>query len=622
MSKYSERCQEPNPTAFDCKDDDDSGSSEFDENDDDDFDDDDDDSSFWSNFKAAWKHHVFAIIIAILAASIGLPHLQQENELLSQIESTTWQKRESIGFDPISHAHLETYKRMANISFCYDKEDTMKTKNSKNYFSFHLSVEHLSILAQHYIADNQKDDYYHNSVGKGALSENDNYHQHISKELACAHQQTAGKSLLTGWAPYYQVPSAEEIVPKNKDLLISTSKRNPFEKESAAASLSFTGFAAKFINLSKTPKLLFWDGRGGGESAKRLVAEIAPMESVGTATTPGQSFSITPVFDSSHALKRWTLTADEAIQVYRDDPDALTPNKLSHDLWVKYQMQELNLAFARDYLVETKRHWLANFPRPPPSHFMWPAEYLGQIHKVNASFTAVGAQQKEDKLLKLEVSSVSPRVLEINNFLTEEECLLLINSAREKGLHPSTVVGSGSSKDDDDSMVDSTTRSSRTTWLSRSNYKFVDSLYRRAADVLQVEDSALRHLSAEFIQKAKHHSTAEDLQIVHYANGQEYAPHHDFVYPSIADRFQPTRFATLLIYLQESQRGGETTFPRAIQTNNHDGLVVKPKQGKAILFYNMLPDGNVDDVSQHGSKPVEKGDKWIANLWIWDPIID
>merc|ERR1712003_467831 len=100
-------------------------------------------------------------------------------------------------------------------------------------------------------------------------------------------------------------------------------------------------------------------------------------------------------------------------------------------------------------------------------------------------------------------------------------------------------------------MIDTTTRSSKTTWLSRSNYELVDSLYRRAADVLQLEDSALQHRSPEFIHEAKHHSTAEDLQIVHYANGQEYTPHHDFVYPSITNRFQPMRFATLLIYLKD-----------------------------------------------------------------------
>lgn len=40
----------------------------------------------------------------------------------------------------------------------------------------------------------------------------------------------------------------------------------------------------------------------------------------------------------------------------------------------------------------------------------------------------------------------------------------------------------------------------------------------------------------------------------------------------------------------------------------HD-LKVVPQVGKAILFYNRLPDGNLDDFSQHAALPVTKGEK-------------
>jgi hypothetical protein len=36
---------------------------------------------------------------------------------------------------------------------------------------------------------------------------------------------------------------------------------------------------------------------------------------------------------------------------------------------------------------------------------------------------------------------------------------------------------------------------------------------------------------------------------------------------------------------------------------------VKPEKGKAILFYNLLPDGNYDDRSLHAAAPVRKGEK-------------
>jgi hypothetical protein len=41
-------------------------------------------------------------------------------------------------------------------------------------------------------------------------------------------------------------------------------------------------------------------------------------------------------------------------------------------------------------------------------------------------------------------------------------------------------------------------------------------------------------------------------------------------------------------------------------------------QGSAVLFYNQLPDGNVDKASKHGACPVLVGQKWAANLWVWN----
>ena len=40
-----------------------------------------------------------------------------------------------------------------------------------------------------------------------------------------------------------------------------------------------------------------------------------------------------------------------------------------------------------------------------------------------------------------------------------------------------------------------------------------------------------------------------------------------------------------------------------------------------MLFYNLLPDGNVDERSLHAALPVLEGEKWIANFWVWDPTI-
>lgn len=58
----------------------------------------------------------------------------------------------------------------------------------------------------------------------------------------------------------------------------------------------------------------------------------------------------------------------------------------------------------------------------------------------------------------------------------------------------------------------------------------------------------------------------------------------------------------------------------------YDGkLIVKPKRGKAIMWYNHFVDettgwlGERDDYTLHGGCGVRKGIKWIANNWITAP---
>lgn len=76
----------------------------------------------------------------------------------------------------------------------------------------------------------------------------------------------------------------------------------------------------------------------------------------------------------------------------------------------------------------------------------------------------------------------------------------------------------------------------------------------------------------------------ERLQLVHYNVGQQYTPHHDFQVPDLRHG-QASRFATLLLYLNEGMTGGETSFPRWLNGQTSDVLEVSPEIGKAVLFY-------------------------------------
>lgn len=190
-------------------------------------------------------------------------------------------------------------------------------------------------------------------------------------------------------------------------------------------------------------------------------------------------------------------------------------------------------------------------------------------------------------------------------------------------------------------------RSSKGGWIHREQDVVVDTIFRRVADLLKIDEHLMRdHYPIEGLADDEdlpptHDRVVEAMQLLRYEPGNGYTAHHDFTFPSIGSRYQPRRFASVLLYLtgegdviengvrfpstgvdnEKALLGGETTFPRAITTDSHDGIKIKPQSGKAVMFYNVLPDGNMDDLSQHASEKVEKGVKYVANIFVWDPII-
>lgn len=105
-------------------------------------------------------------------------------------------------------------------------------------------------------------------------------------------------------------------------------------------------------------------------------------------------------------------------------------------------------------------------------------------------------------------------------------------------------------------------------------------------------------------------------QLMHYAPGQLFTVHHDYLDPGhpghaadIARRGQ--RIGTFLICLNEDFEGGETEFPRA-------GLAWRGRAGDALFFANVTPDGAPDPLSLHAGRPPRQGEKWLFSQWIRD----
>lgn len=146
------------------------------------------------------------------------------------------------------------------------------------------------------------------------------------------------------------------------------------------------------------------------------------------------------------------------------------------------------------------------------------------------------------------------------------------------------------------------------------------------------------------------------LQVLHYGKLGHYSCHYDSPPSHIPDG-RVVRLATMAVFLNDPESGGQIAFPGAdrngiekwnvshwadlkneCQATNRctslGGVVVSPKKGDAVLWYNMKvqhwstdskggisyhsPGRNQDSFqwsSLHCGAEVSKGEKWLANVW-------
>ena len=385
---------------------------------------------------------------------------------------------------------------------------------------------------------------------------------------------------------------------------------------------------------------MYWDD---GSKQGMYSGVVKGMGRTATTTYVGHAFKfVNP--RTKELVTRLVMRADTTMYLIEpEEGDEATIN--SQD----YKKVKAEVQWYADYYQKHGIPWLSVHNRPRPELNMWPAERLGQVHRISspASYwvadesgnnagassssstsmvSALGSMlwgndkgkqgnvqmepgqtkflAKEDgphfqtsAPVELNLTVVSkgpegPRVFLVENLLSEFECDHIVREGI-KVVRPSIVGQDGGFK--------SRTRTSENGWLSRQRTPVLDTVHRRFADVLGLEDAMVRS-----------GANAEELQVVRYEPGQQYQPHHDFSDAGVTHQ----RFLTLLLYISPPERGGYTSFPKAMGGR---GLRVKPPKGSGVLFYSMLPDGNGDDLSLHAGEPVHEGRKWVCNLWIWDP---
>ena len=188
--------------------------------------------------------------------------------------------------------------------------------------------------------------------------------------------------------------------------------------------------------------------------------------------------------------------------------------------------------------------------------------------------------------------SERPRLRVLGGFATNGECSWLVKSARDR-LGPATVVTPAGSQ---------TIETARTNRAVAFQWAETDVV----TEVVRARISAATGLPLPLF---------ETSQVLHYAPGQEFRPHHDYFDPQNAGHAEQLRrgqrIATFLIYLNAGYSGGETDFPSA-------QLSFRGEPGDALFIANVDRSGRPDPLTLHAGTPPASGEKWIFSQWIRD----
>ena len=184
----------------------------------------------------------------------------------------------------------------------------------------------------------------------------------------------------------------------------------------------------------------------------------------------------------------------------------------------------------------------------------------------------------------------TPRIGQVDGLLSADECRLLIASAQPMLKRSQTL---------DPETGEPVALELRTS----QDASFDPVMGDLALRMIQMRIAAAA--GVELVQ-------CEQLIVLRYAPGEEYRPHRDYLPPETVERDGPqagNRARSICVYLNDVEAGGATEFPKA-------GVTVQPKAGRAVVFDNLREDGSPEPDSLHAGLPVERGEKWLATLWI------
>ncbi len=214
-------------------------------------------------------------------------------------------------------------------------------------------------------------------------------------------------------------------------------------------------------------------------------------------------------------------------------------------------------------------------------------------------------------LPNLRILHFDPPIFLIDNVFTKEESLEIIETLKNTGKMTQSTVGAGNLYSA--TVKGSSRRTSSSVLIDQEMQaefpgvkKFALRFQEKAFEIVQGDRLGIWGEPGK--QPRFQQYCFEALQAAEYQQGQHFLEHEDAFPIEIADTNRFQRHATVLLYLNDVESGGETKF-------NHLGLSVKPKAGSVLLFFPAFADGTPDQRTLHTATDADDV-KWVSQQWI------
>lgn len=217
-------------------------------------------------------------------------------------------------------------------------------------------------------------------------------------------------------------------------------------------------------------------------------------------------------------------------------------------------------------------------------------DFKHNVTDEHIDFTLLKRPEYNTQIPKMIAAEIN--LFSIDNFLTPFECLWLKNRAHSE-LGASYVVNGESGE-----LLLSEVRTGEYAQLLPTMEDWI---------LLDIEQRIAQITGVPMFN-------GELSNILHYQPGQEYKAHYDFFHPrdpgsTVAMQDGGQRIKTALCYIEPSEAGGETAFPRL-------DISISGHQGQLIVFNNTTNDSAPLPLSLHQGLPVIKGEKWLLTKWL------